>query len=251
LQTKFNQWYTRFSTTKNPYQYEFQPLKDVYLHSDFAGNQAVKADIRTIYVFAGIALLVLLIACVNYINLTTARAVQRLPETGVRKVLGAGRRQLIQQFLTESFVCFLISTVLATLLYIVFLPLVQRYLGHSLTLTFISRYTLFGLTYLIIFVISLLAGIYPAWILSGFKPAATLKGKLSFKPLGSAQLVRKGLVILQFTISIIVLVALIVERQHATDPLTGYERLREPHLPQFERPIYLLNTSSSLHPNST
>ena len=216
LESKFNKWYAAFTTGKNPYQYEFQPLKDVYLHSEFAATQTVKADIKNIYVFSGIALLVLLIACVNYVNLTTARAVQRLPETGVRKVLGAGRGQLIRQFLTESFVYFLISAFLATILYAVFLPLVQRYIGHPLAQTFISRYTLIALAGLTIFIISLFAGFYPAWILSGFKPAATLKGKLSFNTFGSQQLVRKGLVILQFTISIVVLVALLVVRQQVS-----------------------------------
>ncbi len=216
LQTKFNKWYAAFTTAKNPFQYEFQPLKDVYLHSDFANNQQVKGDIRTIYIFSGIALLILLIACVNYVNLTTARALQRLPESGVRKVLGAARSQLIYQFLTESLLYFLISALLSTLIYALALPLIQHYLGHPLALTFVSQYALFGLAYLAIFLISLLSGIYPAWVLSGFKPAAVLKGKLSFSRFGSQQLIRKGLVTLQFTISIIVLVALIVVRQQVS-----------------------------------
>ena len=216
LQTKFNRWYASFVTVKNPFQYEFQPLKDVYLHSDFANTQQVKGDFRTIYIFSGIALLVLLIACVNYVNLTTARALQRLPETGIRKVLGAARSQLIRQFLSESLLFFLVSALLSTLLYAVALPLIQRYLGHPLALTFISQYTLFALAYLAIFLISLLSGIYPACVLSGFKPAAVLKGKLSFSPFGSQQLIRKGLVTLQFTVSIIVLVALIVVRQQVS-----------------------------------
>jgi putative ABC transport system permease protein len=213
LEAKFNRWYTGFVSVKSPYQYAFQPLKDVYLYSDFAANQQIKEDSRNIYIFGGIAILVLLIACVNYINLTTARAIQRLPETAVRKVLGAGRRQLIHQFLTESFVFFLIAAVLATLIYAISLPLIERYLGHLLTLTFISGYALFTVVYLTVFLISFVAGLYPAWILSGFKPVDTLKGKLSFNRFGSQQLVRKGLVIVQFTISIMVLIAMIVVGQ--------------------------------------
>jgi len=216
LQTKFNRWYKDFVTVKGPFQYEFQPLKDVYLHSDFANTQQVKGDSRTIYIFSGIALLVLLIACVNYVNLTTARALQRMPETGVRKVLGAARGQLIRQFLTESLLFFVISAVLSTLIYALTLTPIQHYLGHPLALTFISRYSLFALAYLTIFLISLLSGIYPAWVLSGFKPAAALKAQLSFSRFGSQQLIRKGLVTLQFTISIIVLVALIVVRQQVS-----------------------------------
>ncbi|HEV3324517.1 MAG TPA: FtsX-like permease family protein [Puia sp.] len=213
FEAKFNQWYTGFVSVKSPFQFGFQPLKDVYLHSDFAAGQQIKGDSRNIYIFAGIALLVLLIACVNYINLTTARAIQRLPETGVRKVLGAGRRQLIHQFLTESFLFFLIAAVLATLLYAISLPLIERYLGHPLALTFISGYTLFTLVYLTVFLISVLAGLYPAWILSGFKQVDTLKGKMSFTRFGSQQLVRKGLVVVQFSISIMVVIAMIVVRQ--------------------------------------
>jgi putative ABC transport system permease protein len=216
LQTKFNRWYAAFTTVPNPFQYEFQPLKDVYLHSDFALTQSIRGDIKNIYIFSGIALLVLVIACVNYVNLTTARALQRLSETGVRKVLGAGRGQLIHQFLTESLLFFLISALLSTLIYALSLPLIQRYLGHPLALTFISQYTLFALAYFAIFSISLLSGIYPAWILSGFEPAAVLKGKLAASRFGSQQLIRKGLVTLQFTISIIVLVALIVVRQQVS-----------------------------------
>jgi putative ABC transport system permease protein len=216
LETKFNRWYAAFTTVKNPFQYEFQPLKDVYLHSDFAGTQQVKGDIRSIYIFSGIALLVLLIACVNYVNLTISRALQRLPETGVRKVLGAARGQLINQFLTESLLFFLLSAMLSTIIYAVVLSLIQRYLGHPLTITFISQYSLFTLAYLAIFLISLLSGIYPAWVLSGFKPAAVLKGKLSFNRFGGQQLIRKGLVAFQFTISIVVLVALIVVRQQVS-----------------------------------
>lgn len=216
LETKLDQWYSQFATIKNPFQWTFQPLKDVYLRSDFAANQQVKGDIRNMYIFSGIAVLVLLIACVNYVNLTTARALQRLPETGVRKVLGANRGRLIRQFLTESVVFFLISTLLATLLYVIFLPLVERFLGHPLEITLISRYSLFSLAYLAIFFISCLAGIYPAWVLSGFKPAAILKGGLSFHGFGPQQLVRKGLVILQFSISLVVLIALIVVRQQVS-----------------------------------
>ena len=89
---------------------------------------------RNIYIFSGIALLILLIACVNYVNLTTARAIQRLPETGVRKVLGAARSQFIGQFLTESLCFFLISALLATLMYTACLPLAEHFLGHPLAL---------------------------------------------------------------------------------------------------------------------
>ena len=213
---KINKWYAGFVETKNPYQFEFQPMKDIYLHSDFAEYQAVKSSYKNIYIFSGVALLLLLIACVNFINLTTARAVQRLRETGVRKILGAGRKQLVLQFLTESFLFFLIATVFATFVYQLSLHPIENYLGHALAQTFISKYYLLASSYGIILLISLLTGIYPAWIMSGFKPAATLKGKLFTGNASGQNFVRKSLVVLQFSISIIVLVALIIVQQQVS-----------------------------------
>lgn len=210
---KINNWYAGFVTGKTHYQYELQPLTDVYLRSDFAQNQAVKGEFRNIYIFSGVALLLLIIACVNFVNLSTARAIHRLRETGVRIILGASRKQVILQFLSESFLFFLIATLLATLIYGLFLPLIEKYIGHPLTQVFISKYQLFAMVYSAIALISLLTGFYPAWIISGFKPADTLKGKLFSGNMGGSHFVRKCLVVLQFSISIIVLVALIVVQQ--------------------------------------
>ncbi len=214
---KINNWYAGFVTGKTHYQYEFQPLTDVYLKSDFAQNQLVKGDFRNIYIFAGVALLLLIIACVNFVNLSTARAVHRLRETGVRKILGASRRQVILQFLSESVLFFLIATILATFIYYLSLQLVEKYIGYPLTQVFISRYQLFVFVYSAIGLISLLTGFYPAWVISGFKPAATLKGNLfSGTGMGGQHFVRKCLVVLQFSISIVVLVALIVVQQQVS-----------------------------------
>jgi len=211
--SKLNKWYAGFVEVKNPYQFEFQPMKDIYLHSDFAKGQEVKGDFKNIYILSGVALLLLIIACVNFINLTTARAIQRLRETGVRKILGAGRRQLIFQFLTESVLFFLFATIFATIIYQLSLHPAENYLGHNLAQTFISKYYLLLIAYSIIFLISLLTGIYPAWIMSGFKPAATLKGKLYAGNFSGQNFIRKSLVVLQFSLSIIVLVSLIIVQQ--------------------------------------
>ncbi|HEY5371329.1 MAG TPA: FtsX-like permease family protein [Hanamia sp.] len=211
--SKLNKWYAGFVAVKNPYQFEFQPMKDIYLHSDFAKGQEVKGDFKNIYILSGVALLLLIIVCVNFINLTTARAIQRLRETGVRKILGAGRRQLIFQFLTESVLFFLFATIFATIIYQLSLHPAENYLGHNLAQTFISKYYLLFIAYSIIFLISLLTGIYPAWIMSGFKPAATLKGKLYTGNFSGQNFIRKSLVVLQFSLSIIVLVSLIIVQQ--------------------------------------
>lgn len=213
---KLNTWYAGFVTVDKPYQWEFQPIKDIYLHSDFSSYQQVKGSYSNIYILSGVALLLLIIACVNFINLSTARAIQRLKEMGVRKILGAGRRQLVFQFLTESVLFFVMATFLATVIYQMTLPLVENFIGHNLYQTFVSRFSLLGNAYLIILAISLLTGFYPAWILSGFKPAATLKGQLYTGRFSGENLVRKSLVVLQFSISIIVLVALIVVHQQVS-----------------------------------
>ncbi len=210
---KINKWYAGYVENKKHYQFEFQPVKDIYLHSDFAQSQEIKGSSQNIYILSGVALLLLIIACVNFINLSTASALQRLKETGVRKILGAGRRQLVIQFLTESVLFFIISSFFATILYQLSLDPVEKYLGHAPAQTFVSKYYLLISSYGIILLISLLAGIYPAWIMSGFKPAATLKGKLFTGNATGQNFVRKGLVVLQYSISIIVLVALIIVQQ--------------------------------------
>ena len=212
---KINKWYTGFVEVKNPYQFEFQPMKDLYLHADFDKGQQVKGSYRNVFILAGVSLLLLMIACVNFVNLTTARALQRLKETGLRKVLGAARSQLIAQFLAESFLFFLIACSFAFLIYQFSLHPVENYLDRPIILTFFSNGALFVSACGIILLISFLTGIYPAWVVSGFKPASTLKGKFA----GNASrhnVVRKSLVVLQFAISIVVLVALIVVQQQVS-----------------------------------
>lgn len=213
---KINKWYADRVVAKDPYQYEFQPLKDVYLHSDFAAYQKVKGNYSNMYILSGVALLLLVIACVNFVNLSTARGIQRLKETGVRKVLGAGRKQLVLQFLTESVLFFIIASFLATVLYQLSLVQVENYIGHSLAKTFVSQAYLFAGAYGIILLISLLTGFYPAWIMSAFKPSATLKGRLFSGNLSGQHIVRKSLVVLQFSISIVVLIALIIVQQQVS-----------------------------------
>lgn len=213
---KLNEWYSNFVEVKDHYRFEFQPVKDIYLHSDFAEYQQVKGDYKNIYILSGVALLLLLIACINFINLSTARAIQRLRETGVRKILGAARSQLIIQFSIESVLFFFISTLLATILYYLSLHSVENYLGHNLAQTLVSKYYLLVTSYGIILLISLFTGFYPAWVLSGFKPAATLKGNLFTGNASGQNIVKKSLVVLQFSISIIVLVALMIVQQQVS-----------------------------------
>ncbi|MCF0073608.1 permease prefix domain 2-containing transporter [Dyadobacter sp. CY261] len=204
---KVNAWYARF-TKAGERQFEFQPLKDIYLHSDFAQAQKVQANAGTIYIFAGVALLLLFIACVNFVNLSTAKAFTRVKEAGVRKILSGSRSQLVMQLLTETLLLFGISVGIAAFAYYFTLQSVESFLGHKLVLTFTSNFLMAAAAIFMFSLTALLTGLYPAWIISGFKPANTLRGILS-ATWGQSGL-RKTLVVAQFSISIIVLLATIV-----------------------------------------
>lgn len=207
---KVNNWYKDFVSTAKPFSYEFQPIQDVYLHSDFSKDQKVKGNIQNLYIVSGVALLVLLIACVNFINLSTARVATRLRETGIRKVLGASRRQIIFQFLTEALLFFVMSAVVAFILYEFCLQPVEAFFGHSLEQTILSHFSSFALVFALMLVVSLLTGLYPAWLLSGFKTSNTIKGRLFANSSYRQNWLRKGLVVLQFSISIVVVLSMIV-----------------------------------------
>lgn len=209
---KVNQWYAEYMDLddKAVSTFEFQSIKDVYLNSDFDERLNVKSTIQTVYIFGGIGALLLLIACINFVNLSTARVMKRLKEMGVRKVLGAGRQQLMVQFLTESLLFFGLSIILAYVLYSLSIPPIQSFLGHELANTLVSEWSVILITVIGVFTLSIIVGLYPAWLMSGFKPVISLKGKLSNTTVFAPTWVRQMLVVVQFTIAIVVLVALLV-----------------------------------------
>lgn len=213
---KVNQWYADFVEVKDPYQFEFQSLKDIYLHSEFAETLSVKGDYKNIFILLGIAIFLLLIACVNFINLTNARAIYRIKETGVRKILGAGKSQLVMQFLVESALFFGIAAVLSILIYQAAIPGVEKYLEHALSVTLFSSYALAGKAVVCILVLSFLIGLYPALLLSDFNPALAIKGNLFSRGTSGQNTIRKALVVFQSAISTIVLVALIIVQQQVS-----------------------------------
>jgi putative ABC transport system permease protein len=189
-----------------------QPLKEVYLYSDFArGDQKVIGSIRNVYIFSTVAIVLLLIACFNFINLTIARSLKRLSETGVRKVLGAGRLQLVLQFLSESLIFFVISFMLSVVFYHMSISGLETYLGHRLTVSFTQSLTLFISAIFVLLLICAFAGLYPALLLSGTKMALALKGVV-YKNRGNS-MVRKTLVVGQFAISIIIIIVAIVVKE--------------------------------------
>ncbi|RKE98967.1 ABC transporter permease [Ichthyenterobacterium magnum] len=197
-----------FFAQGNAFEYQLQPLKDIHLHSKMDFEIKQNGDIIYIYVFIGIALLVILIAGINFMNLSTARSGKRAKEVGVRKVSGASRKMLITQFLTESVIQSFIALFLAFILVELFLPGFNNIMETNITLfnDYLGKTVLFAL--LVTLVYGLFAGSYPAFFLSAFQPISVLKGDLT-KTKGGA-LLRKALVIIQFTASTILIIGMII-----------------------------------------
>lgn len=182
-----------------------EPLRDVYLRSTRDG---ARGNINNVYIFSIIAIFILLIACINFVNLTTARSVERAKEVGIRKVVGALKQQLASQFIGESVIICLIAFVLTIILAVLLLPLFNQLAGKAVSDGIFSN-----IGYLLILFagsigIGLLAGIYPAVVLAGFQPISVLKGRFSTGTKGI--FLRKGLVVVQFTISIALIIGTIV-----------------------------------------
>ena len=194
------------------YSIELQPLTSIHLHSNLSYELGANKSIRFVYIFSIIGLLILCIAFINYINITTARASVRLREIAVRKVIGSGRANLVHLFLIESVLVTLCATLLSVVLAKLFMPVFNQLTGKELELWNFGIYK----TIMILFVFALLAGmaggIYPAFFLSGFKTIPALKnqmGKQNFQIL-----FRKSLVVFQFTITVIMIaVTLIIYSQ--------------------------------------
>ena len=190
----------------------FQPIKDIHLfsHLDFDLPSDVNAD--ALYILSGIAFFLLLIACVNFMNLSTARYMKRTKEIGVRKVMGAGRIQLARQFLGESIIMSLVATAAAITFVEILLPFSRNLTGVRLSLSQIPETEAAAVLIVVALATGILAGFYPATFLSSLEPTSVLKNSLSSH--GGASSIRKGLVIFQFTISIALIIsALLVQKQ--------------------------------------
>jgi putative ABC transport system permease protein len=185
------------------FTFYLQPLRDVHLRSDFAGDIGAQGDIRYVYLFSAIALFVLLIACINFVNLSTARSATRAQEVGLRKTLGAVRHRLVGQFLGESVVYSLFSLVLAIILILLALPQFNALVGRKLSFNIFQMPWLIPAFLGLALVVGITAGSYPAFFLSAFQPVRVLRGKLK---LGTKNIrFRRVLVILQFAISIVLI----------------------------------------------
>ena len=177
-----------------------QPLKDIHLTSDLTEEPEANGNARTVFFLGLIGLFVLVIAWINYVNLSTARALERAKEVGIRKVIGAVKRQLVSQFLTEAALVNLLSILIAWGLAFLFLSSFNKLSGLALDRSHLIQPWFIGLLFLLWIVGSLLSGFYPALVLSSFKPIIVLKGK--FQTANRGVLLRKGLVVTQFIASI-------------------------------------------------
>ncbi|TAF31726.1 MAG: ABC transporter permease [Cytophagales bacterium] len=188
-----------------------QPLYDIHLHSNLRGELEAGGNFKTVLIFSTIAIFMLLIACFNFINLSTASASKRLKEIGMRKVLGSAKQQLVFQFLSESILSTIFSLIIGVLLFYVCLPLFNQLSGKSFQIYQLLSFENLLLLPCLIVVISLLAGGYPAFFMSSFNPLGALKNRFTT---GKSKGVRSTLVVFQFAISVILIIgALIVHQQ--------------------------------------
>jgi putative ABC transport system permease protein len=201
-----------------------QPVTDINLYSYDIDDGFSHGDIRFIWLFGAVAGFILIIACINFVNLATAKSANRAKEVGLRKVVGSHRGSLIQQFLTESllysFLSFLIGLLLAWLL----LPYFNKLASKSLEMPW-GEWWLIPVILLSAFVVGIIAGIYPAFYLSAFKPMQVFKGALSTGSKGS--LLRNGLVVFQFTASILLIIGTLVinsQMHYMLNQKVGYDK---------------------------
>lgn len=212
-----------FSKTDKP-QYFLHPMSRWHLYSDFKDGKNVGGGIQFVWLFSIIGIFVLLLACINFMNLSTARSEKRAKEVGIRKSIGSLRSQLIFQFLSESFLVVLFALVLAILIVLISLPAFNDLSGKRVS--FPWQYFQF---WLMLFVFSLFTGLisgsYPAFYLSSFNPLSVLKG--TFKVGKWSAVPRKVMVVMQFTVSITLIIGTIIvfqQIQHAKNRPVGYDR---------------------------
>ncbi|HEY1054071.1 MAG TPA: ABC transporter permease [Emticicia sp.] len=210
----FGMSFIEFQQKGNHLSFPFQRVTDIHLHSNLDDEIEANSDIKYVYIFSIIALFILLLACVNFMNLSTAGSAGRSKEVGIRKVLGSVQTQLVSQFLTESVLLTLLALLLALVFIILLLPGFNNLTGKVFTLGSVFNGRVISATILSCLLIGLLAGSYPAFVLSSFKPITVLKGKVqaSFR----SGWLRNTLVTGQFVVSIGIIIATIVANQQLT-----------------------------------
>jgi ABC-type antimicrobial peptide transport system permease subunit len=186
-----------------------QKYSDRYLHNNYVNGVQSGGRIEYIKLFSFIAVFILIIACINFMNLSTAKASKRLKEVGIKKVMGANRSSLVLQYIGESLLMAFVSLCFALLIVVLLLPEFRQITGKEINLHFNSAIITAAIS--IALITGIIAGSYPAFYLSGFKPVLILKGKL--KTTAGESWIRKGLVVFQFTVSVVLIVSVLVVYQ--------------------------------------
>ncbi len=206
-------------------KYNWMNLKDIHLHSKVQSEMEPVGNIQYVYLFACIALLIIIIACINYINLATARATLRAKEVGVRKVVGASKKQLVFQFIGESIIISLLALVFAFLLAQLLLPIFNALTGKNFDHTAFITPTFLLSTLVVILFVGIGSGAYPALSITSFKPVSILKG--NFRSSAKGIWLRKSLVVFQFSITLILTIgtlAIVKQLIFIQNKNLGYER---------------------------
>lgn len=198
----------QFELSGQEYRYELQKLTDIHLHSNLEGELSPNGNITLVWLFSAIALIILLLACINFMNLSTAKAATRSREVGIRKVMGSNRRELVLQFLLETFLYVMVATTLALLIVELAMPWFNDVAGKELSVIMLFRGYLLLVMLLMIAFCTLAAGFYPSVYLSAFEPSEVLKGQLL--PRAGMGGLRRLLVVFQFLAAIVLIISTLV-----------------------------------------
>lgn len=208
MQDELKMSYDQFEKSGSFFRMNMIPLTDIHLHSNQTGELGANTTVEYVYIFSVIAAFILLIACVNFMNLSTARSASRAREVGVRKVLGSARKYLIAQFLSESVMVALAAMIIGVIAAVMILPAFNHLADKNITITAQTLVWLIPAAAILVLVAGFLAGLYPAFFLSAFQPINVLKGKIATGFKGSG--LRSFLVVLQFSISIFLIAGTLV-----------------------------------------
>ncbi|MBI2731616.1 MAG: ABC transporter permease [Sphingobacteriales bacterium] len=233
ISKNFAQSWEDFAKAGNGYRYFLQPLKKIHLISDLEAEFKPNGSMTAVYMFAIVAVFILFLACINFVNLSTARSVERAKEVGIRKTFGSERKALMSQFLTESVIISFISMLVAFGLIVLLLPVFNKLSGKEMSvLYFLQPQWILIFTGFAV-VTGFIAGLYPAFILSSFNPIEVLKGR--FKSNRAGLMLRNGLVVFQFAISVILIIATIVVNYQMTFMLGDKLGFKKDHVIVIER----------------
>jgi putative ABC transport system permease protein len=199
---------TEFEKAGNKLVYSLMPITQIHLHSDRSFELSAGGNVQYVYIFSAVALFILIIACINFMNLTTAHSANRAKEVGIRKVLGTEKKNLIAQFLFESTMMVLVSLIIALIIVYLVLPAFNDVASKQMSISNLQAPYILALLIALPFIVGLLAGSYPAFYLSAFRPVEILKGKLKLGSKSGG--LRSVLVVFQFAISIILIAGTII-----------------------------------------